>query len=148
MESSNLASILEAHTKIAESMIKIQGDMAPMVVGYRGNTLVPIIVEGSREALKATIELVKEDADWIVVMNTGWMKEMTKEEGEELIKNYKWGQITNDPQREEVLVVQMSLRDGTKNAIMERIIREENNIRFEWIADISSGTKLDGYLTL
>jgi len=148
MESSKLASILKTHTKIAETMIRKQGDIAPMVVGYRRKMLVPIVVKGDRETLKATIELVKEDADWIVVMNTGWMRKVKKEEIEEILKHYKWGRIANDPQREEILIVQVSLRDGTKDAIVERIIRGENDIRFERIRDIGSEAKIDGYLAL
>lgn len=100
--------------------------------------------EDSREGIMTMIDIFGENADWIVVMMTGWTRRGVNEE---YLGDYEQGQIESDPQREEVLFVQVALRDGSKKAVVKRIIREEEGVRFEE-APMSNEAQFEGYLSL
>lgn len=149
MEDIRIEDILRDHVEIAEKMVRAQGDISPMVIGCRGKTVIPSIIEGGRDEIKVVIELMREDADWIVVIMSAWMRRMDKEEAENALREYTPGQIANDPQRVEILLVQAALRDGSKVMIVEKIIREGDDIRFARIDDLDDSiSSFEGYLSL
>jgi len=119
--------ILEKHIQFAEEIIRERGDLKPMVIGSQEGIITPIVVI-NREEIRAMIDLFGEDVDWIVVMMTAWMRIGITAE---YLRDYETGQIETEPQREEVLLIQVALRDGSKKTIVKRIIREDEEIRFE-----------------
>ena len=136
--------ILEKHIQFAEKTIKEQGDLKPMVIGCREGIITPFVVAG-REEIREMIDLFGEDADWIVVMMMAWMRIGVTEE---YLRNYEPYQVANDPDREEVLLIQVSLRGGNKRTIAKRIIRGDENIRFEEVFGMDSNILFEGYLSL
>jgi len=134
--------ILEKHIQFAEKTIKELGDMKPMVIGCQEGIITPIIVAG-REEIRAMIDLFGEDVDWIVVIITAWMRIGVTPE---YLRDYETGQIATEPEREEVLLIQVALRDGSKRTIIKRIIRDEE-IRFEEVF-LPYGVSFEGHLSL
>ena len=134
--------ILEKHIQFAEKTIRELGDMKPMVIGCQEGIVTPIIVAG-REEIRSMIDLFGEDIDWIVVMMTAWMRIGITAE---YLRDYEPGQIAAEPEREEVLMIQVALRDGSKKMVIKRIIRDEE-IRFENVI-LPYGVDLEGYLSL
>jgi hypothetical protein len=134
--------IMEKHIQFAEKTIKAQGDLKPMVIGFQNGVITPIIVAG-REEIRAMIDLFGEDADWVCVLMTAWMRIGVTAE---YLRDYETGQIETEPEREEVLMIQIALRDGSNKTTVKRIIRDDE-IRFEEV-HLPRGVSFDGYLSL
>ena len=81
-----------------------------MVIGCQEGIITPIVVT-DREEIRAMIDLFGEDIDWIVVIMTAWMRIGITPE---YLRDYEPGQIATEPEREEVLMIQVRLRDGSK----------------------------------
>jgi hypothetical protein len=116
--------------------------LKPMVIGCQEGIITPIVVAG-REEIRAMIDLFGEDADWIVVIMTAWMRRGITPE---YLQTYEVGQISAEPEREEVLMIQIALRDGSNKTTVKRIIRDDE-IRFEEV-HLPRGVSFDGYLSL
>lgn len=46
----------------------------------------------------------KESPEMYCIVSEAWMRVMTKEKGKEYEKNYKWGDMVNDPEKLECLI--------------------------------------------
>lgn len=91
--------MLDDQEKIVKTMLLGMKELQPMVVVFKGNTAVPIIVAGGREDIKSALEHASSLCpDYLVTITEAYMekrntKGKTKEELEEMFNNHVVGSL-------------------------------------------------------
>ena len=142
----SIEEILEEYLELAKEIIRERGDVSPIVAFFVDGRVVEAVC-GSRESIRRAIDLGNFlEAEWLVVVFTGWMKKFEKEEAKEKIEEYKYGDIARSPEKKEVLVGQIKSKDGKRISRILTIRREKGEVEFE--EEYTKIDNFDGYLSV
>jgi hypothetical protein len=95
----NLKQMLDDQERIVKTMLLGMKELQPMVVVFKGNTALPIIVAGGREDIRRALDCASSLCpDYLVTITEAYMekidkKNKTKEEIEEMLNNHVVGSL-------------------------------------------------------
>lgn len=142
--------MLDSQTEIVKKMLQTMDEISPMIVLFKENTCVPILVIGDREQIKETMEFASSmNPDFLVTINETYMEERntknkTKEQIEEEINNHVYGSLAErfnngDKSIKEAIMINAYSPDGK----LSRILLKDTLKQFE-----KDTEEFSGFLTI
>jgi hypothetical protein len=129
--------LVKMHDAFVRKVMKERGKLVSQIVFSKNREVFPMICLGGRDEIKMAMVVAKrQDPDWIVVMNEGYIKKFTRAKGESiekmkeremsLLSTHQTGDLEREfnlgnPDIKEVVILTVYTRDKKMSVTYEKI---------------------------